>query len=66
MSYTDIFNFVADRREQSLPYIGEERRAFMQELKRQKEEAGKTRAFLEGLGNIEDISRIAKNVNGNV
>ncbi len=66
MTYTEIFNLAADRREQSLPYIGQERRAFMQELNRQKEEAKKIRTFLEGVGSIEHITRIAKNVNGNV
>lgn len=64
--YTNIFNLAADRRQKKQPFAGPERRVLFEEKMRILEEERKMQDFLTRLHMIPDISRVSKNVNGNV
>ena len=56
---TDKYNDKSDRRKQSLPFVGQDRRKIIQNARDEREEAIRTRAFLHGASNIENVQRLA-------
>lgn len=57
--YTKLFNKYNDRRQQSLPFVGTDRRKIIEDAEAQLAHKANEKAFLEGIENINGIERIA-------